>query len=236
MTQSRHAAMGEMISMIAHQWRQPISVIAMEANNMLADIEFDDIEPDTFSKDAKMIIKQTQYLSKTIDDFRNFFRPGKQKEYAKPRDIVDECLVIMGKTLENQNIELLKAYHSDRNVLIYSRELLQVIINIIKNAKEALLENRKKNRQISITITETKVAITLSIIDNAGGIPDKIQHTIFEPYFSTKDKKSGTGLGLYMSKIIVEEHMNGQLEIKNTSDGAQFSITLPINTHPIKVG
>lgn len=231
MTQSRHAAMGEMISMIAHQWRQPISVIAMEANNMLADIEFDEIEAESFAKDAKMIIKQTQHLSKTIDDFRNFFRPGKQKEYAKPRKIVDECLVIMGKSLENQNIELIKFYKSDRSLLIYSRELLQVIINILKNAKEALLENRKTDRKIIIRIFETKIYLQIDIIDNAGGITDKIQQSIFEPYFSTKDKKSGTGLGLYMSKIIIEEHMNGKLRIKNTSDGAQFSIILPIKVN-----
>ncbi|MCU7834781.1 MAG: PhnD/SsuA/transferrin family substrate-binding protein [gamma proteobacterium symbiont of Taylorina sp.] len=232
MTQSRHAAMGEMISMIAHQWRQPISVIAMEANNMLADIEFDEIEPEAFSRDAKMIIEQTQHLSKTIDDFRNFFRPGKKKEQAIPKDVMEECFSIVGKSLENNNIEVIKNYQSVRSLLIYSRELLQVFINLIKNAKEALTEHQSNRRKILIDIFEKKEQdsyyLLIHVTDNAGGITAKIQNKIFEPYFSTKGKQSGTGLGLYMSKTIIEEHLDGKLEINNTDDGAQFSIKLPI--------
>ena len=232
MTQSRHAAMGEMISMIAHQWRQPISVIAMEANNMLADIEFDEIKPEAFSRDAQMIIEQTQYLSKTIDDFRNFFRPGKQKEDAVPKEIMEECFSIMGSSLEHSNIEVIKNYQSERSLLIYSRELLQVFINIIKNAKEALTEHQSKNRKMFIEIFEDNEQdnsfLHINITDNAGGIPEEIKDNIFEPYFSTKDKQSGTGLGLYMSKTIIEEHLDGKIEINNTDNGAQFSLQLPL--------
>jgi len=232
MTQSRHAAMGEMISMIAHQWRQPISVIAMEANNMLADIEFDEIETEAFSRDAQIIIEQTQHLSKTIDDFRNFFRPGKKKEQAIPRDVMEECFAIVGKSLENNNIEVIKNYQTDRSLLIYSRELLQVFINLIKNAKEALTEHQTNNRKIIIDIFEKKEQdvsyVLIHIIDNAGGIPEDIQDKVFEPYFSTKGKQSGTGLGLYMSKTIIEEHLDGKIEINNTDNGVQFSMKIPL--------
>jgi len=228
MAQSRHAAMGEMISMIAHQWRQPISVIAMEANNMLADIEFDEIETESFSRDAKNIIAQTQHLSKTIDDFRNFFRPEKKKEWAIPQKIMEECFSIVGKSLENHNIELKKNYQSQQALLLYSRELLQVIINIIKNAKEALLAHHKQEGKLLVDISEVNDMLQIAIIDNAGGIEENIQNKIFEPYFTTKDKHSGTGLGLYMSKIIIEEHMGGKLEINNTIDGAKFTILLPL--------
>ncbi|MCW8930648.1 MAG: HAMP domain-containing histidine kinase [Gammaproteobacteria bacterium] len=231
MTQSRHAAMGEMISMIAHQWRQPISVIAMEANNMLADIEFDDIQPDAFSKDARNIIEQTQYLSKTIDDFRNFFRPGKKKEQAIPQQIMEECFSIVGKSLENNNIEIIKNYRSERSLFLYSRELLQVIINLIKNAKEALMENRETERKLIIDIFELDEKVHISITDNAGGIKEDNQNKIFEPYFSTKDKKSGTGLGLYMSKTIIEEHLGGEMLVKNTNDGVKFILQLPLEAN-----
>ncbi len=230
MTQSRHAAMGEMISMIAHQWRQPISVIAMEANNMLADIELDEIQPEFFSKEARNIIEQTQHLSKTIDDFRNFFRPERKKEQAIPQQIMEECFSIVGKILENNNIEIIKNYQSDHSLILYNRELLQVLINLIKNAKEALLENRETERRLIIDIFESDEKVKISITDNAGGIAENIQNKIFEPYFSTKDKKSGTGLGLYMSKTIIEEHMKGKLFVINTNDGAKFTIILPFNT------
>ncbi|MFK5894916.1 MAG: HAMP domain-containing sensor histidine kinase [Pseudomonadota bacterium] len=235
MTQSRHAAMGEMISMIAHQWRQPLSVIAMEANNMLADIEFDEVEIKTFADDARNIIEQTRHLSKTIDDFRNFFRPGKKKELSVPLEIMEECLSIIGKSLENNNIEVIKKYQSTRSIMIYSRELLQVLINILKNAKEALLEHCHNNRKLIIEIFELKNNLHILITDNAGGITADIQKNIFDPYFSTKDKKTGTGLGLYMSKTIIEEHLQGTISVKNTSDGAQFIIQLPIITTPVLV-
>ncbi|MCW8930647.1 MAG: PhnD/SsuA/transferrin family substrate-binding protein [Gammaproteobacteria bacterium] len=229
LAQSRHAAMGEMISMIAHQWRQPISVIAMEANNMLADIEFDEVKLETFSQDAKRIIEQTRYLSKTIDDFRNFFKPGKTKDSVVPQKIMEECLDIVGKSLEHNNIVVITNYQSHRNLLIHSRELLQVLINIIKNAKQALIEHCQDNRNIRIDIYEADNNLKISISDNAGGIDTHIKNKIFDPYFSTKDKKSGTGLGLYMSKIIIEKHMDGNIEVENIDNGSKFTITVPMD-------
>ena len=226
LAQSRNAAMGEMISMIAHQWRQPISVIAMWANNITADIDMEEVNEKDFRKYAANIVTQTQHLSQTIDDFRNFFRPDKQKEKISLKDVMEECLSVIGKSLQNNNIKVEKSYLSDTIVEIHSRELMQVFINIIKNAKEALLEKKIKNSTIFIDIYEDEDSIITTIRDNALGIDEDIIPKIFDPYFTTKDIKSGTGLGLYMSKTIIEKHLNGVLSVQNTKDGVSFKIIL----------
>ncbi len=221
--QSRHAAMGEMISMIAHQWRQPISVVAMGANNILADIELDSVNNDSLKENLKDIISQTEYLSQTIDDFKNFFKPNKQKDLVTVKSIFNETFKVIGKMLENNNITIEQEYKSQNEIYTYSKELLQVFINIIKNAKEALIEKREKDRIIRINEFMDKDQIIIQISDNAGGINEDIINKIFDPYFTTKDEL-GTGLGLYMSKIIIEKHLNGQLQVSNKDDGACFEI------------
>jgi PAS domain S-box-containing protein len=226
--QSRHAAMGEMISMIAHQWRQPLSVISMASNNILADIELESLDENDLKDTALEIITQTQELSKTIDDFRDFFKPNKNLENILVEDIFGETFQIMGKSLENNEIEIIKEFHSTHYIKTYSRELMQVLINIIKNAKEALVDNKVNNRQIRITIEDLDENINIKIIDNAGGINPNIIPNIFEPYFSTKEEKSGTGLGLYISKTIIEKHLKGTIKAFNEKDGACFYIQLPL--------
>ncbi|MCK5110608.1 MAG: DUF3365 domain-containing protein [Arcobacteraceae bacterium] len=227
LAQSRHAAMGEMISMIAHQWRQPIAIIAMWANNITADIDMDEIDDENFKKYAFNIVTQTEHLSQTIDDFRNFFRPDKKREKVLIKDVMEECLSVIGKSLENNNIEIEKNYQSDNIAKIHSRELMQVYINIIKNAKEAVIERNIKDKKIIIDIYEDKNHIITTIKDNALGIDEGIMQKIFDPYFTTKNVKIGTGLGLYMSKTIVEKHLNGTISVKNTEDGACFTVILP---------
>jgi PAS domain S-box-containing protein len=226
--QSRHAAMGEMIGMIAHQWRQPISVIAMGANNMLVDIELEEVDNRAFKEQAESILKQTEYLSKTIDDFRNFFKPDKKMEEVKLEDIMEDAQKIIGKSLENNSI-ILNITHSDGyKVKTYSRELLQVYINLLKNAKEALLENREDDREINVVIQDDKNFVITTICDNGGGVPNAIIDKIFNPYFSTKDEKTGTGLGLYMSKTIIEKHLHGTIRVKNSKEGACFTVKIPL--------
>ena len=227
MVQSRHAAMGEMIGMIAHQWRQPISVIAMSANNMLLDLSFDEINIDDFEKAASSILDQTQHLSKTIDDFRNFFRPDNEKETVMLKSIIQESIGIFGASLKNSNIQLVLDIQSESFIHIHGRELLQVYINLIKNAQDALIEHRKENRTITITISENNKYIDTIICDNGGGIPKDLINEIFDPYFTTKDKKIGTGVGLHMSKTIIEQHMNGLLTVQNNNGGACFTVQLP---------
>ncbi|HEX5710144.1 MAG TPA: ATP-binding protein [Sulfuricurvum sp.] len=224
--QSRHVAMGEMIGMIAHQWRQPITVIAMGANNILADIALEDISIERFAQEAKDILKQTEYLSKTIDDFRNFFRPNKEKDEVFVQDVLLEAKQIIGKSLEHHNIEYVIEDNDRQAIHTYSRELLQVILNILKNAKEALEEKNIDNGFIHASVEHFSDYVLIRICDNGGGIEDSVLERIFEPYFSTKDKKTGTGLGLYMSKTIVEKHLNGTITAINTDVGACFVITV----------
>ena len=226
-SQSHHAAMGEMISMIAHQWRQPISVIAMDANNVLVDIELDSIHPDSLKNDISDILDQTKNLSQTIDDFRNFFKPNKLKDEVLVPNIYMESFKVIDKSLSNNDIIAEHHFNSQSRIKIFSRELLQVFINILKNAKEALQESDTPKKKILTQIDETQKTISISICDNAGGISEDIIEKIFDPYFSTKSEKNGTGLGLYMSKIIIEKHLFGTLSVKNTQDGCCFVIELP---------
>ncbi|MDO8452941.1 MAG: transporter substrate-binding domain-containing protein [Sulfurimonas sp.] len=225
--QSRHAAMGEMISMIAHQWRQPISSIAMGANNMIVDLALGKIDKDSLSELALDIINQTQHLSKTIDDFRNFFKPNKIRENINVCSVLEDALLIIGDSFVNNNIVIEKEFDCRTLIATYSRELLQVYLNILKNAKEALLENKIKDATVVIRITEDNNSVITTICDNAGGIKPELLTKIFEPYFTTKDEENGTGLGLYISKIIVYKHLNGRLSVKNSDNGACFSVVLP---------
>ena len=232
--QSRHAAMGEMISMIAHQWRQPISVIAMDANNILADIELDMLDKEELLETSQDIIHQTQELSKTIDDFREFFKPDKNTQELRVQSVVDDALAIVGKSLENNDVHLRLDLDASLKITTYSRELMQVLINIIKNAKEALVEHNTPLKEISISAHTNEEELSLSICDNAGGIESTIMPKIFQPYFTTKDEKNGTGLGLYMSKTIIEKHLGGTITAFNKEDGVCFEIKLPYNI-PIKM-
>ncbi|QSZ43009.1 PAS domain S-box protein [Sulfurimonas aquatica] len=227
LSQSRHAAMGEMIGMIAHQWRQPISTIAMGANNIIVDTALGTINDASLEKFATEILEQTQHLSKTIDDFRDFFKPNKKREDTQFSLVLEEALSIIGSSLVNHNVEVIKEIKSQLIISTYSRELLQVYINLIKNAKEALLENEIKDAKIFITIREDEQDIITEICDNAGGVEPELLEKIFEPYFTTKDERNGTGLGLYMSQTIVEKHLGGTLSVKNTKEGACFSVRVP---------
>ncbi len=225
--QSKHAAMGEMISMIAHQWRQPLSIISMSANNILADIELDIINNNSLENEMKEIINQTQELSQTIDDFRNFFKPIKSSEITSIEKVFNSTFKVIGKSLENNNVNVTTSYNSAKEIKTYSRELMQVFINILNNAKEALVDNNIKNRTINIEVNDQQDnGVIVSICDNAGGIDKNILPKIFNPYFSTKHKKNGTGLGLYISKTIVEKHLNGIIRAYNGENGACFIIEL----------
>ena len=224
--QSRHAAMGEMISMIAHQWRQPISVVSMSANNILMDIELDMIDNEILKENAKDIIGQTEYLSQTIEDFRNFFKSNKQEEVFLVEKVFLDAFSVIGKTLENNSIKVEQSYTSNTKIKTFEKELLQVLINIIKNAKEALIQKNVKNKKIKIEEYLDDDKVVIKIYDNAGGIKKEIIEKIFDPYFTTKDQLEGTGLGLYMSKTIIEKHLKGSLKAYNVDDGACFEIIL----------
>ena len=225
--QSRHAAMGEMMSMIAHQWRQPISVISMEANNVLTDIELESVDTQMLQESMEGILHQVQELSKTIDDFRDFFKPDQEIEETTVEAIVHDALAIVGKSLENNGIRLILHICQETRIKTHAREMMHVFINIINNAKEVLLEKNKEDKKIVIDVKETPKCYSISICDNAGGVCPSIIEKIFEPYFTTKEQTNGTGLGLYMSKVIVEKHLLGSLGVYNMHDGACFEINVP---------
>lgn len=199
----------------------------MSANNIIVDIELEEVNEESFKNEAQNILHQTEHLSKTIDDFKNFFRPNREKEMVKVEDIVFEAESIIGKSIENNDITLSIEHDTTAPIAIYSREFLQVIINLLNNSKEALIDNTKENRSIHVEIKDTRDFIVTTICDNGGGIDEKIMKKIFEPYFSTKDKLTGTGLGLYISKNIIEKHLGGTIRVRNTQDGACFELDIP---------
>lgn len=230
LTQSRQVAMEEIVSMLAHQWRQPVSVIAMEINTILADIAFDALNKDELKKNLGNISNKIQELSKTIDDFQEFFRPKSEKEITDISVVVEKVVYITGKSLEDHNITLKKELLSEFRVNTYIQELSQIFILLIENSKDALIKNRESNRWIVIKVDEdeSKESIRVSIEDNGGGIDRAIINRIFEPYFSTKEEKNDIGLGLYIVKIILEKHIKGRIEVANTKDGVKFTLILPI--------
>ena len=232
--QSRQAQMGEMISMIAHQWRQPLASISSTTINIQMSIELENFDLNTidgkekqnryFLNELKSIDGFVQNLTTTIDDFRNFYKPNKKTTRLKLEDVIEKSLKIINSSLASDNIKVIKQYNSKEEMQFYENEMMQVILNILKNTHDNFKEKKIKNPYIKIT-TENK---TITICDNGGGISEDIMDKIFDPYFSTKDDKNGTGLGLYMSKTIIEEHHNGKLSAENTDDGVCFTVELGI--------
>ena len=220
--QSRLAQMGEMISMIAHQWRQPLSAISATSGSIILKSKLGKLDKETTVELAKNITEYAKHLSSTIDDFRNFFKENKQKELITLKEIVEGTLNIVNMSLTNANIKIVTNLNSEKKIQTYTNELKQVVLNIIKNAEDALIEKNIQNPVIKIYADDTSITIS----DNAGGIKENILDKIFEPYFSTKIKKDGTGLGLYMSKTIIEEHCNGIITVTNDKEGAVFKIDL----------
>ncbi len=225
---SKLAAMGEMIGMIAHQWRQPLSSISTLAGNLQVYIDLDMYEKDQFISLLKEINNHAQYLSNTINDFRHFFKPDNPQDTVLIDSVIESSLGIIGKSLEYKNVALNKEYAFEQSILTYPNELMQVFLNILKNASDAFVENEIIEPAINIKGFESEDYQIIEIHDNAGGIPEEIIDKIFDPYFSTKGPGIGTGLGLYMSKMIVEEHCRGQLGVLNTDQGACFIIKLPV--------
>lgn len=222
------AAMGEMIGMIAHQWRQPLSSISTLAGNLQVLIELDMFDAEQFMQLLAEINNHSQYLSNTINDFRHFFKPDNPRDIVTVDSVVENTLGIIGKSLEYKNIKLIREYQFQHHIMTYPTELMQVFLNLFKNAVDALVEKEIPNPVVIIRGHEDTHHQIIEIEDNAGGIPDDILPLVFNPYFSTKGPALGTGVGLYMSKMIVEEHCQGELSAHNGTQGACFTLKLPI--------
>lgn len=226
--QTRFAAMGEMIEMIAHQWRQPLTGMGMTVYNMKLDIELSMVDEKKWENQLDIIEKQVAYLSHTIDDFRNFLKPNQSFVQTNLKKLIDDSFYVIASTFESHNIEVVISCDDDISLYTVRNDLMQVLLNLLKNAKDAYDERAVTPAFISIKAAQYDGWIKIVVQDNAGGISPAIIHDIFNPYFSTKDEKNGTGLGLYMSKMIIEDHLGGTIEV-NSSDGTtEFTIRLPM--------
>ena len=224
--QSRHASLGQMLANIAHQWRQPLT----ELNLTLFSIKkavLNDKQDDVIRlyEDSRKIIKN---MSNTIEDFTNFFKPDKEKHYFNLSDSINESIQILDTLLKTEMINV-KTDFVDVEVLGITNELSQVIINLIKNSKDAFVHKGILIREIQIKTKKEKKFVVIELEDNAGGINAKNIDKIFEPYFTTKHTSQGTGLGLFMSKMICEQGLNGAIEVKSKKRMTKFTIQIPLD-------
>ena len=239
--QSKMAAMGEMIENIAHQWRQPLSLISTAATGAKLRKDFESLSDTDFYEAMDIINNSAQHLSNTIDDFRNFFSNEKEASYFDIHILIEKVLYLVSSKLKNRNIEIVK---NTQEIIIVGlvNEFIQVLLNIINNAVDALEESDSKKKFIFIDTYKESDNLVLKIKDNAGGIKEEIIDRIFEPYFTTKHKSQGTGIGLYMSNEIIKKHMNGDISVSNKKylyentnyNGAEFKIVLPLNSQIIE--
>ena len=228
--QSRLAAMGEMIGNIAHQWRQPLSELGIILYKMKKIYKKHAIENDSdyFSSyyDSKKVIKK---MSDTIDDFRNFFDPHRPNELFCIKSALDDAMLVMQGTLQRHKIELKVDVKYEVYIKGYLNEFSQVLINLLNNSKDAFNQNLSNNRVITLEIKKIDDNYAMiSFRDNAGGIKKDVIDKVFEPYFTTKHASMGTGLGLYMSRMIIQNSMGGTLEVQNYDDGVCFNIKVPV--------
>ncbi len=234
--QSKMAAMGEMIGNIAHQWRQPLSTITTASSGMVLQKEMGILTDEFFFEASKKINTSAQYLSQTIDDFRNFFSPNRQKTKFFLRNTFSTTLDLISAQFNAKEIHIIKNIE-DIELFSYENELIQALINILNNSRDELLK-KENDRYIFIDVYKNNIdEVNIIIKDNAGGIKEEVINKIFEPYFTTKHQSQGTGIGLYMTEEIVTKHLNGIISVKNKEFifndkkyfGAQFRIKLKLS-------
>jgi len=227
MQQSKLATMGEMIGHIAHQWRQPLAQLGGIFMNLDAAYAHEDLTPDYLEKRIKKGNELIKYMSQTIDDFRHFFEPNKEEKLFSVEEYIQSAINIIEASLTYSHIDLeVVTLKEEFFILGYGSEFSQVILNILDNAKDVLIERNIKNPKITIELMLEKGGILVTIRDNAGGIDEEYIDKIFDIYFSSKRDKGGSGLGLYMSKLIIENKGKGKLSVSNGVEGAVFSILL----------
>lgn len=224
--QSKLASMGNMIGNIAHQWRQPLSELNAVLMNMEVKREHGDLNDEVFQSSIEECDALLEHMSKTISDFQNFFKPSKEQSYFSLQEACKNAAFIIESSLKYNNIKFAMDIDKDISVLGYPREFAQAILNLLSNAKDVLTERRVQDPKIDLNLLKGNRYALIKIQDNGGGIEPSMIDRIFEPYFTTKHAKRGTGIGLYMSKIIIEENMHGIIKVENISQGACFTIKL----------
>ena len=234
--QAKMAAMGEMIENIAHQWRQPLSVISTISSSLKIKREMNMLDDKEFYEALQSINRTSQHLSNTIDDFRNFFSPNKEMNKFYVSQLIKKSKDLIKSRFDKFNIKVIENI-DDIEILSYQNELFQVILNLFSNSIDVLSSSQIENKIIYIKIYHDENNLYIEFLDNGGGIKDEFINRVFEPYFTTKHKSQGTGIGLYMSLQIVTKHLNGEISVKNDTFienntayfGAKFTILLPIH-------
>jgi C4-dicarboxylate-specific signal transduction histidine kinase len=219
--QNRLAAMGEMINNIAHQWRQPLNVISLIVQGLP---ERKNLSQEALDFEVERIMGVILQMSQTIDDFRYFFRQDKEKSRFTTNQAVAKAVEFISPSLIDKGIGISITEQPEVDIVGFSNEYAQVLLNILGNAKDVLVERNVADPQISISISRADGRSVVTITDNGGGITTNVMPRIFDPYFTTKEKTQGTGIGLYMSKIIIEQNMGGSLTAGNVEGGVAFRI------------
>jgi len=235
--QNKLVAIGEMVGNIAHQWREPLSVISSSTSNMISNKKSNVLTDDIFYDTCEMINDKAQYLSQTIDEFKNFIKGDRTLEIFNVKDMIDGFINLITPSVQSNNIQLILDVDSDITLEGYPNEVIQCFINIFNNSKDILINYPQNDRLIFITVKKLKDTVVIKFKDNAGGISKEMIPKIFDPYVTTKDKSGGTGLGLNMTHHIITVGMNGDIQVKNKKYvfndieqyGAQFTISLPAN-------
>jgi len=225
---ARLAAMGELLSNIAHQWRQPLNSLALLLQGTLLECQQGEPNRESLTACVTKAMEKIGYMSKIINAFQSFFTPEGEREEFDPSVMVEKAVALVGTSYEQSGITLQVINHGTVPVSGFALEFSQVILNILNNAKDVLVERGIAEPVVFVECRCEDGRNVIKVRDNAGGIPQAILDKIFDPYFTTKFKSQGTGLGLYMSKMIIENIMRGKLFVYNTPEGAEFSIELPV--------
>lgn len=227
--QNRISQNTKLLDMLAHQWRQPLNIISINANNLLLDIELNNIDKEVFKTTSKNIVSTTQSLSKQIDNFLSHYEPSSEKSNVSLGELFDRIMILTKERVEKNNILIEKDVNTDYIFNTHKSELEQIIVHLIDNSIDAYLLNDHLERIIKIKTENIDDELKITIEDSAGGLTEDIKDKIFIPYFSTKDKFNDTGLGLYMSKLLVEEHLSGELNIFNKDKGCTVELIFYLN-------
>lgn len=224
--QSRLSSMSEMISNIAHQWRQPLNNIGLIVQSLQLAFKSNELTVQELDEDIADTMRVLQQISETIDDFRNFFSCEDEATPFVLNELVSRALSFISPSFKSKGIRIELVEQPDVTVEGYPNAFVQAILNILLNARDALMEHKVENPLVSINIFKDNGHCVVTIHDNGGGIDEDVLPKIFDPYFTTKGQKTGTGIGLYMAKMIVEKNMNGHLTARNLNHGAEFKIEI----------
>ncbi len=222
--QSRQAAMGEMIGNIAHQWRQPLNTLGLMVQELSLSHELGEFSKEHLDASVRKIMQIIFHMSQTIDDFRNFFRPDKERVQFRVAQVVTKTVSLIEGSFKEQRISIELNAEGDPLIDGYPNEYSQVLLNILLNARDAFLQQKVAKPRVDVRLFTGNGKAVVTVTDNAGGIPEAIMEKIFDPYFTTKAPDKGTGIGLFMSKNIIEKNMHGTLSARNTGAGAEFRI------------